>query len=185
LFATARRKASGRYLDIPYSAAHRRPLQGQAIVNKRSVRPLPPCRAGGFTLIELMTVILIIAIIAVIAMNVYGSYIARRKIQAAKSDLSALALNLENQWQANLQYATHNTTRTVDTMNAYKGWAPAEIKDFTFTVASSSSSYVLTATGISGPLATCVLQLPSANKQQQISPNAIGAVNGCGSVTHW
>jgi type IV pilus assembly protein PilE len=166
-------------------SSRQRQAQGQAIVKSRDVRPSPLNRAGGFTLIELMTVIVIIAILAVIAMNVYSTYITRSKIQAAKSDLSALALNLENQLQAQLTYATNSTATTQDTMKAYTGWTPAEINDFTYTVASSSTSYVLTATGINGPLATCVLTLPSQNRQAAISPNAVGAVSGCGSVTTW
>lgn len=148
----------------------------------KTVRLSPIRRASGFTLIELMTVILIIAILAVIAMNVYSSYITRSKIQAAKGDLTALALNLENELQGKLVYGTHNTTTTSDTMAAYSGWKPAEINDFTYTVASSSSSYTLKAAGIQGLLSTCVLTLPSASSS---SSAAIGNVSGCGSVTTW
>ncbi|MBE1161864.1 type IV pilin protein [Dyella acidiphila] len=141
--------------------------------------------AGGFTLIELMTVVVIIAVLAAIAISTYGSYITRSKIQSAKSDLSALALNLENEFQRELQYSAHATSSTAQTQAAYQGWRPAEGKDFVYTVASASTTYTLTATGIDGPLASCVLTLPSANVQQRIDPNTIGSVSGCGSVTTW
>jgi type IV pilus assembly protein PilE len=144
-----------------------------------------PSREGGFTLIELMTVIVIIAILATIAISTYSNYITRSKIQAAKGDLSALALNLENELQAQLQYGTHNTTTTADTVTAYPFWRPAEGTDFVYTVNSSSVGYVLTATGVTSAVSTCVLALPSQSMQQQISPNATGSVSGCGSVTTW
>ncbi|GGA03251.1 hypothetical protein ISN74_10070 [Dyella caseinilytica] len=132
-----------------------------------------------------MTVIVIIAILSVIAMSTYSNYITRGKIQAAKGDLSALALNLENELQAQLAYGTHNTTTTNDTEAAYPMWRPAEGNDFVYTVNSSSGGYVLIATGVSSSLSTCVLKLPSQSEQQAISPNATGSVNGCGSITTW
>jgi type IV pilus assembly protein PilE len=153
-------------------------------VNGRSNR-LRLSRSAGFTLIELMTVIVIIAILAVIAISTYSNYITRSKIQAAKGDLSALALNLENELQAQLAYGTHNTTTTADTEVAYPLWRPAEGGDFVYTISSTSSGYVLTATGATSAVSTCVLALPSQSMQQQISPNATGSVSGCGSVTTW
>lgn len=133
-----------------------------------------------------MTVVVIIAVLAAIAISVYGNYITRSKVQSAKSDLSALALNLENQFQRNLEYASNSTASTADTQSAYQGWRPAEGNDFVYTVASASTTYTLKATGVRPPLASCVLTLPSANVQQRIDPNAIGTVSGsCGSVTTW
>jgi type IV pilus assembly protein PilE len=158
---------------------------GESIVENSIDRRAALRRAAGFTLIELMTVVIIIAVLAAIAMSVYGNYITRSKIQSAKGDLSALALNLENEFQRQLLYSGYTTSSTADTQKDYPGWEPSESKDFVYTIASSSTAYTLTATGISGPLATCVLTLPSANRQPSVSPNAVGGVSGCGVVTTW
>lgn len=131
----------------------------------------------GFTLIELMVVIVIIAILAMIAMSAYGNYITRSKVQAAKADLVALSLNLENELQRNLVYGTH-TFKSADEINgAYKGWHPSQWKSFTYTMTSSATTYDLKAEGIDGSLATCQLEL---------SNDTTGSVAGsCASVTTW
>ena len=132
----------------------------------------------GFTLIELVVVVLIIAILAVIAMNAYGNYITRSKVQAAKADLTALSLVLENELQRNLVYGTHTfkSADEISNIQAYKSWHPSQKSNFTFTLESDATTYKLTATGISGSLSTCVLSFDST---------ATGGVSGCGSVTTW
>ncbi|GGA44116.1 type IV pilin protein [Dyella nitratireducens] len=130
----------------------------------------------GFTLIELMVVIVIVAILAVIAVNAYGNYLTRAKVQAAKADLMALALNLENELQRNLVYGSHGSITTDDIKGFYKGWSPSQAANFTYTLKSTATSYTLTAQGIGGSLATCQLTLDST---------ATGSVSGCGSITTW
>lgn len=130
----------------------------------------------GFTLIELMVVIVIIAILAAIAMSTYGNYITRSKVQAAKADLNALALNLENELQRNLVYGTHSFKSADEISGAYAGWHPSQKSNFTYTLNSDATTYTLTATGTSGSLATCVLTFDQT---------ATGGVAGCGSVTTW
>jgi type IV pilus assembly protein PilE len=131
----------------------------------------------GFTLTELMVVIVIIAILASIAVSAYGTYITRAKVQAAKADLTALALNLENELQRNLVYGTHSniTTRAIEA--AYKGWVPSQANYFTYILNSSATTYTLTAQGLGGSLATCELKLDST---------ATGSLSGnCASITAW
>ena len=130
----------------------------------------------GFTLIELVVVVLIIAILAVIAMNAYGNYITRSKVQAAKADLTALSLNLENELQRNLVYGSHDKISTDDITKAYAGWRPSQKNNFTYVLESSATTYKLTAQGENGALSTCVLTFDST---------ATGGVSGCGSVTTW
>lgn len=130
----------------------------------------------GFTLIELMVVIVIIAILAVIAMSAYGNYITRSKVQAAKADLNALALNLENELQRKLVYGTHSFKSADEISNAYAGWRPSQKNSFTYTLNSDATTYTLTASGVSGSLSTCVLTFDQT---------ATGGVAGCGSVTTW
>jgi type IV pilus assembly protein PilE len=141
---------------------------------------------------ELMVVVAIIAILSAIAISAYGSYITRSRIQAAKGDLSALALNLENELQRNLGYAVRNTTNTDATVASVSSWKPAESGDFTFTANSSASEYTLVATGSSGKLVGCVLTLKSApvpSSSSSTGSNAassqLGSVSGCGVVTTW
>lgn len=131
----------------------------------------------GFTLIELVVVIVIVAILSMIALNAYGNYLARTKVQAAKADLTALALHLENELQRNLVYGTHSDISTPAIEGFYKGWVPSQAFTFTYRLTSSATSYTLTADGINGPLANCQLRLDST---------ATGSLSGnCGSVTNW
>ncbi|WP_329741429.1 type IV pilin protein [Dyella sp. A6] len=134
-------------------------------------------RQRGFTLIELMTVIVIIAILSALAVAAYGSYITRSKVRAAESDLSALALNLENELQRQLSYSVHDTKSTAETEQDYPGWKPSQGADFTYTIQSTQTTYELKAHGIDGSLAQCVLTLNNDEAQ--------GAVSGCGAVTSW
>ena len=133
----------------------------------------------GFTLIELIVVIAIIAILAMIAMNAYGKYITRSKVQAAKADLVALSLNMENELQRNLVYGTH-TFKSADEITAepaYKSWHPSQKNSFTYSMTSTPTVYELKAVGNGGSLATCVLDL---------SNDTTGTVAGnCASVTTW
>ncbi|GLQ94184.1 type IV pilin protein [Dyella acidisoli] len=131
----------------------------------------------GFTLIELMVVIAIIAILAVIAMNAYGNYITRSKVQAAKADMIALSLSLENELQRNLVYGTHNFSSTAEITSIYTTWSPSQKNSFTYSLSSGATQYTIKATGISGSLSTCVLTFDST---------ATGGISGsCGSVTTW
>jgi type IV pilus assembly protein PilE len=131
----------------------------------------------GFTLSEGMVVMVIIAVLSVIAMNAYGNYMTRNKVQAAKADLVALSLNLENELQRQLTYGVHDGIKTDDIVKAYKGWHPSQSNSFRYVLTSGATYYDLKAEGLSGPLSTCVLELRS---------DTTGAVAGnCGSVTTW
>ncbi len=60
----------------------------------------------GFTLIELMIVLVIIAILAAIAIPGYGDYIVRGKLTEASSTLADLRLKLEQFYQDNRHYGS-------------------------------------------------------------------------------
>lgn len=151
----------------------------------------PPAltRAGGFTLIELMVAVAIVGILAAIAITIYSGYITRSKIQAAKGDLTALSLNLENELQRNLSYGAHITTSTDATVSAYPGWKPAQYNNFTYTMTSTASSYQLVATGSQGKVTGCKLTLNStmypAGSATSAANAQIGQVDNCGTVTAW
>lgn len=67
-------------------------------------------KAKGFTLIEVMVVVVIVAILAAIALPSYREYILRGKITEASSSLSELRLRAEKWFADNRKYTGFNTT---------------------------------------------------------------------------
>jgi type IV pilus assembly protein PilE len=131
----------------------------------------------GFTLAEWMVVIVIVAVLSTVTMSAYGNYITRNKVQAAKADLVALSLNLENELQRQMTYGVHDGIKTDQIVSAYKGWHPSQSNSFTYVLTSSATFYDVKAQGLGGSLSTCVLELRS---------DTTGSVAGnCGSVTTW
>ncbi|AXQ20618.1 prepilin-type N-terminal cleavage/methylation domain-containing protein [Acinetobacter ursingii] len=99
----------------------------------------------GFTLIELMIVIVILAIIASIAIPSYSNYVKKAHIKAAQSDLVALSLVLENTYQRTLSYPVQTTSNTATTKTAFSSWNPSETI-FSYKVNSTAGAYTITAT---------------------------------------
>mgnify|MGYP005610143995 FL=1 len=99
----------------------------------------------GFTLIELMIVIVILAIIASIAIPSYSNYVKKAHIKAAQSALVALSLVLENTYQRTLSYPVQTTSNTATTKTAFSSWNPSETI-FSYKVNSTAGAYTITAT---------------------------------------
>ena len=104
-------------------------------------------RKMGFTLIELMIVVVIIAILAMIALPSYNNYVKRAHIKAAQSDLVTLGLVLEGSYQRKLEYPviTATNTTTIIKEEELKAWKPTE-NVFNYAVTSSQEGYTITAT---------------------------------------
>ena len=105
-----------------------------------------PSAQRGFTLIELMIVVVIAAILAAIAIPSYQDYIRRGRITEAVSALSEARVKMEQFFQDNRTYAGTCVTGTV---------APPLTNTANWTFACSGQSttaYLITATGISGVL---------------------------------
>lgn len=121
-------------------------------------------RTRGFTLIEIMIVVVLIAILSAIAMPAYNNYINRGKLKTAQADLVALSLNLENVYQKRLTYPDTARANTAQVTEHFKGWSPAAGDDFEYSTATGApdpagSAYKVIATGISGGVLNCVLTL--------------------------
>ena len=100
-------------------------------------------KARGFTLLELMIVVVIIAVLAGLAITGYGKQVRKSKRAEAKQQLSDLALRQEK-WRANHPaYADCDTLLAPSTCNAYNGL----FKNYTIAVPTATTlGFTLTAT---------------------------------------
>lgn len=94
----------------------------------------------GFTLVELMIVVVIIGILASVAFPAYQDYVTRSKIPDATSALAAKRVNMEQWFQDNRTYVG-GPGCTADTTTS---------KYFTFAcaAAATATTYAITATGV-------------------------------------
>jgi len=95
----------------------------------------------GFTLIEILVVILIIGILAAVALPSYGDYVRRGKIPDATATLSSKAAQMELFFQDNRSYV--NADGTMNSICAPDNSS----KYFDFTCVADPTSFTLTATG--------------------------------------
>jgi type IV pilus assembly protein PilE len=99
-------------------------------------------QSRGFTLIELMVVVVVVAILAAIAIPSYTDYVRRGKITEAISALSDIRVKMETFFQDNRTYVGSCVSGTVAP-------TPTATANFTFACsAQSTTGYLVTATGI-------------------------------------
>ncbi len=113
----------------------------------------------------------IIAILAAIAVPSYSTYVNQSRAKGAASDLVAMSLALENDFQKTLAYPTSYTTATVipalptsrtgNPLLDFATWAPAEGAYYTYSVISTATSYTVTATATGN--INCTLTLTNQN----------------------
>ena len=102
-------------------------------------------KSGGFTLIELMVVVVVIAILSAIAIPQYNDYVTRSRIPMATSTLADMSVRMEQYFQDNRTYKAVPAEGGGDSSPP----CPANTQYFTFSgcPSESATTYTLTATG--------------------------------------
>ncbi len=123
---------------------------------------------GGFTLIELMVVVVVVTILAVITVPMYEQYIMKSKIQTAQAALMSMGVALKQYQQDHLSYV---------------GFCPAPppTQDFTLSCqGNTASQFTVVASGI-GPMAGFGFSLDQ-NGQQDTTATPSGWIQ---TATCW
>jgi type IV pilus assembly protein PilE len=131
-------------------------------------------RQPGFTLMELMIVVVIVGILAMVAVPSYQDYVRRSKLTDAMSQLGDLRVKMEQWYQDNRKY-----TNAADSAC---GVAMPTGTNFTITCANpSTQTFTLTATGDAGAgLSGYTFTVNELNaKQTTAFPGATGLPKNC------
>lgn len=96
----------------------------------------------GFTLVELMVVVVVIGILASIGLPAYSNYVLRGKLTEASTELAGMRVKLEQYYQDNRTYVGGCAAGTVAPL-------PSGTKNFTYTCPTlTASAFTVTATGV-------------------------------------
>ncbi len=102
---------------------------------------------AGFTLIELMIVVVIIGIIASIAIPNYSAYVLKAKRSEARSALLDAGAKLERYYSDNNVYAKQaNTVPSPGGRPVFRGKSETDLYNVTLTIAAPFQAFTLTAT---------------------------------------
>jgi type IV pilus assembly protein PilE len=124
-------------------------------------------KQNGFSLIELMIVVVIVAILMVVAVPSYQVYSKRGKIVESTSALSDGRVKMEQFFQDNRTYIG--------------GPTPAATTNFTYAVSNTSlTAYTITATGTStGGMTNFKFSIDQNNTKQTLTGNPWGTSTTC------
>ena len=133
----------------------------------------------GFTLIEILIVLVIVSILAALAVPGYGQYVGRSKIRTVQGDLQTLALLFEQRYQRVLSYPVADLSNTAALQVQFTTFAPAsDAAEIDFSSTNSSlTEYTVVATGKSGYMDGCTFSLTD-NGTKTITGCTKDAVNG-------
>jgi len=113
-------------------------------------------RRNGFTLIELMIVVVVVAILSAVAFPLYTDYVIRGKLAEAVSALSDGRVKMEQFFQDNRTY--------------FGGPAPAATTNFDYgTSNTSTTTYTITATG-TGNISAFSYTINQSNTKTSTTP---------------
>lgn len=99
-------------------------------------------KEGGFSLLELMIVVVVVAILAAVALPSYTDYITRSKFTEAHGQLADLRVKMEQWFMDNRTYL--NAAGTACGVTMPTGQAA---RYFTYTCAGAAQTYTITAAG--------------------------------------
>lgn len=120
---------------------------------------------NGFTLVELMIVVVIVAILASVAFPAYQDYVVRGKLAEATSYLADARVKMEQYFQDNRTYDAGGCPASVATSSDY----------FTYTCTNlGTDTYLITATGKSD-LSAYSFSVNQDNVKSTTSPWGNGA----------
>ncbi len=128
---------------------------------------LPELRKrSGFTIVELLVVLLISVILATLAVSGYTIFMKQMRARGAESDLMMLSGAMSSYYAQQLSYP-NQTTSTSQTQSSLPVWSPTEQAYFSYYILSSTQSgYVLSAVGIAGSMMEGYsLQMDSTNQK--------------------
>lgn len=125
-------------------------------------RPVSPIAVRGFTLIEMMIVVVIIGILSAVALPAYRDYVARGYISEATGALSELRTRAEQWYADNRTYAGYGCVPTD---------AP---QHFTVACALDTNTYTITATG-TGTMAGYTYTVNQSNAKTSTTPESSGS----------
>jgi len=126
-----------------------------------------PQTANGFSLIELLIVVGIIGVITGIAIPNYIAFSDKSILRSTQSDLAALSLALENDYQKKLQYPIYNLADTNAIMDSIGKWKPSSER-FRYYIESNANGYTIGAEMPTeqGNLSSCHLSLQDNGTQE-------------------
>ncbi|MDM0106018.1 type IV pilin protein [Variovorax sp. J22R24] len=131
-------------------------------------------RLSGFTLIEVMIVVVIIGILAAVALPAYSDYVKRGRLTDAVGKLSDMQAKLEQLFQDRRSYADACAAGTVAPQ-------PADTDYFEFRCpTATATTYKVTATG-KGQMANFVYSVTQDGTKASSVPTGWGS----GSTTCW
>jgi len=125
---------------------------------------------NGFTLVELMIVVVVVGILASVALPAYQDYVIRGKLTEATSNLSDARVKMEQFFQDNRQYGDAGGAVCPATISASSD-------HFNYTCSTpTTDTYTITATGRDG-LSEFIYTIDESNTKQ-----TTGLMAGWGTV---
>jgi len=149
-----------------------------AVLGSRTGSMVTTHRARGFTLLEVMIVVLIVGILAAIALPNYGDYVKRGKIIEATQRLSDARTKLE-QWFLDNRTYVGGCAEPPQKLGDLGGNSP-----FSLACASTATTYTVTATGnpAQGMEAAFVYTIDQTNAKVSSGPSGWSGNPNCWAI---